>query len=412
MKHFLNLLLLSALFHFGNAARTQISCSVFLYGSPDWQLTNKTSECVRAVKRVREFCGGSNINFIITQHWIDANKDNIIDGFCIFNEKGKCASVTSKTITEFKDGMSACFKEAVKQNFNTLSITPHLDHYEQKVWRNKQDMNPLIKYDGIHRYWDVMLKPIVNAIKESVPISTRILFSMQGEMGYMVIKNPSYWHICAKAIKTLLSQYKKCLIGVSYNHSGVCREACNPNSKKYVNITQFTAFTNYLDFMGISNYYRMNASLTLDQYNNGAVGFAKELSFLGVNLAQFISKKTFLYSEIGVGGAYPNHNIKAKTPQEALDGPYRGMMGPYKVKNDPWLPVHMRDFRRKYYKRMIQWAAKGTGPSYRVDYAFTWNVNSWDIAGIYKNETGAEGVFRDYTIIKYLKNWNDKAISY
>lgn len=63
-----------------------------------------------------------------------------------------------------------------------IAITPHLDDgLEYGGWRNALVFDPLAKYSGFS-YYEVMLKPIAQALNAVIDPTTQVWFAMQGEM--------------------------------------------------------------------------------------------------------------------------------------------------------------------------------------------------------------------------------------
>ncbi len=404
MKYYYIVFILS-LYHLSVFANIDLSCSVFLYGVNDWNITNKHSNCMNMVSKVRDFCGGTSVNFVITQHWLDYNNDYIPDRFC-FIVGDNCKPVDKYLVNEFTKTLSICFDHAIKKGFKTIAITPHLDDGMRKGgWRNVLDMHPTKKNYGFS-YSDIMLSPIATALKRK---NIKVRFALQGEMNKMIVKYPTVWLSLSKTYKKQIGG-KDTKIGISMNFNKLCgMNACSKRDN--IDFHELRKLFSEIDFIGISSYPSMNTNIPLDEFQNCVFIFEQELSVVGISLRNILKNpnKEFHFSEFGIGGGTCGYmpGCVAVTPGQALKTPYYGIHGPYSKQRDPWNNNVMRNFIRYYYKQTVKWVSQKTGPVYRVHYIFIWNVASWDITGIYHPSTTSEGSYRDIEIVKTLKNWNN-----
>lgn len=416
LKSIMTSIILFVSYILATQAKTEISCSVFLYGENDWYINplTKQSKCINQVARVREYCGGSKLNFVPTLFWFDYNNDMVPEAYGTkFNLDYILANDTNIKI--YRDGMSKCIQYAIQQKFTTIAVTPHLDDGSGKGgWRNALILNPLQKYDGKYSYYDVVIKPLVDAFKFATGTNTnvQIYFAMQGEMNLMVWKYPMEWLRMLKAVKCLLPNNPK--TGISLNFNKMCgMNSCDlANVNTTLNITGAQLLMNNIDFLGISSYPEVTPELTTSEFQGSAFILEGELRMMGIEIQEVLRMNPnmeFHFSEFGIGGAGCDSQL---APNVASAGrcPFFGVFEQYKEKTDPWKSLEMKTYLAKYYTRAVQWAAAGTGPTFKVSQVYVWNVASWDAMGIYHDSTSISGTYRNMDVVRVVKDWNDKGI--
>jgi hypothetical protein len=407
------LLLVLAYFTIAEASRkVEVSCSAFLYGQNDWEVKQDTSRCIEEVHRIRNNCGGTKINFVITQFWIDELNVGKINSFGT-KLGNNVVPVSPNNLRVLTTGMNACFKAAVNLGFTTIEVTPHIDDgMGRGGWRNALVMNPLRKYDGDFSYYDIIIRPVVNAINaviSGVPPGKRvhIYMSMQGEMNFMLWKFPTEWHRMMNIIRRSLPTGAK--VGISVNFNKLCGLSfCTPDIVSTLNISSIKLLLASIDFLGMSSYPSVSPQPKPTDFQRDVVTLANEFKKLGINLQNLLRAphKELHFSEFGIGGATCTHQ-PATSASEAVKCPYYGIFGDYKASTDPWRNVTMRRFISDYYKAAVKWAAMGTGPTFNVSHIYMWNVASWDVTGIYHTDTNAQGSYKVGDVVTTLKKWND-----
>jgi hypothetical protein len=61
-------------------------------------------------------------------------------------------------------------------------VAPHLDDgLKRGKWRNMFHFDPLWKDPNGYSYWDIMLKPILDAANEVLPAGKTFWFGVEGE---------------------------------------------------------------------------------------------------------------------------------------------------------------------------------------------------------------------------------------
>ncbi|NBP59479.1 hypothetical protein EBU71_23565, partial [bacterium] len=321
----------------------------------------------------------------------------------------------STNIYNFYKGMVQCFNYAIIKGYTSIEITPHLDDGSVggNQWRNAVVMNPLRKYDGTYSYYDVMIKPLVMAIRDATKTTdlVKIYFSLEGEMNLMLISFPEKWLKLIKTVKCMLSKNTK--VGVSVNFNKLCGyNFCDEKSLQNFDIIAIKNLFTSIDFLGMSSYPSVTNLSNLNSFQNGIHSLSDELSYFDINIKTLRDTGIEIhFSEFGIGGATcAGNGYPAINPLDAMQCPYFGVFGSYDISTDPWNEPHMKRFQTIYYTQFVRWIANGTGPDYIVDEVFLWNVASWDVTGIYHDSSTLSGTYRNDDVSTIIKNFNDKAI--
>lgn len=396
-------------------SHVEISCSAFLYGDNDWKVNTTVvpiaSNCINEVLLVRRNCGGTKINFVVTQFWLDALRNGNITGYG--TKYGEyVVPINNTLVSSMVRGMYACFLTAVANGFTTLEITPHVDDGSNTgAWRNTLSMNPLQKYDGVYSYYDTTVQPIVlalNAVLKSNP-NTKVYLSLQGEMNLMLWKFPREWHRIIKGLRCIMPRTVK--LGLSLNYNKLCGDYCNSQQLSTFNMADIAQLLNDIDFLGMSSYPTTSAFPSPSDFGNAARALASEFTLFHFDLLAWSNNpaKEFHFSEFGVGGKACDGRV-ATTPDMAVACPFYGIEGDFKAITNPWGPTHMQSWLGSYYGQLATWASQGTGPDIKVTAIYVWNVASWDVMGIYHASTSVEGSYKSDAVVRIVKKWNDHKI--
>lgn len=398
------------------SARVEIDCSVFVYGQNAWLYNvSDTSECIASVSRVRQYCGGSKINFYPTAHFYQTN--SVATGFCYWVDT-ECVPVNDSMIQTMAIGMFKCFDAAVKEGFTHIEVSPHLDDGAQSgFWRNALVMNPLAVYAN-YSYYDVMVKPIAQALNQAAMTTTQAYMSMQGEMNLMVMTYPYEFLQMARASKCVIAgstlPVDNVKVGVSLNYNKLFgMDYANTDYAATVDLQAIHNLFYGVDFLGMSSYPNTDAVPLPAQFSNAISPLASELSFVGINLGDLLAAPghELHFSEAGVGGGICNEgNCPAKTFAEAVQTPYFGIFGEFNPATNPWGTPEMQSALTTYYKQFVIWATEEMTYQYPVSAVFLWTVSSWDVCSIYHSDSNTLGTYRIDAICTMLQNWNDKGI--
>lgn len=308
--------------------------------------------------------------------------------------------------------------------FDEVLIAPHLDDGTKTGhWRNMLLMDPEKKDKYGFSYVDIMIKPILSAVKAvyNTP-GKRFLFGMQGEMGGTVFFHPDGYSRIAAAIRAQYKGPAQVKVGVTFNHgymAGVinrendehCAIPVTPKCKldgafgkllpldKWPHAATLKAnkpalgkLFDSVDFFGVSNYARAPEDVKPEHIESSAAKQEAELAILGFNLKAMYSKpgKFYIMNEFAIGGGISEcGNVKATNGRDAGLFPWLGSTVTYTQATDPWenykgpnARVPARDYMRKYYQAALKLLSTG-GQKYKFSGAYLWNVVSWDIQGIH-----------------------------
>lgn len=143
-------------------AAVQLSPSVQVMGEHDWVQQSgtpsgqPTSRCLDMVARARRYSSSSKLNFVVVHHWLP-NRDGFgVSSHCYMHTssgaspgagaQGQCLAWTADAVAAFKNSMTNCFTEALKQVF-TPYIRPYLDDGAQR-WVTVP-ANHSVEYDSL-----------------------------------------------------------------------------------------------------------------------------------------------------------------------------------------------------------------------------------------------------------------------
>lgn len=178
----------------GSAAKraSQISSTVILFNMNEIDTASTgdgdfTSQCISTLYKAAE-SGSNTVNFVNTQYWsYNISDKNHVQFYCYKEhyERDTCIEFDAAAIVRFKRGMRNCFRKAVEMGMD-ISLTPHLDDaFGLGAWRNALIMDPTAKHAGNNTeqggfsYYDIMLKPLAQALNAVISNSTKVYFAMQ-----------------------------------------------------------------------------------------------------------------------------------------------------------------------------------------------------------------------------------------
>ena len=93
---------------------------------------------------------------------------------------------------ELRGWCAAAFARAVEHHLG-IAVLLHLNaHGAIQHWRNDYDFDPLAPLSGTS-YADALVRPVMEALEESVPADWPVQVSLQGEMGRTVFAHPQSW---------------------------------------------------------------------------------------------------------------------------------------------------------------------------------------------------------------------------
>ncbi|GBF92700.1 hypothetical protein Rsub_05069 [Raphidocelis subcapitata] len=424
------------------------------YGQP-------ISQCELLLNRAKE--GGSNsVNLVPTQYWIDdasakyqpnvCHPDNWAENqkvsyYCSrFEWNSNCEPFNAQNIARFEKGIKGCIQKA-HDMFDEVLISPHLDDGTKTMhWRNMLFFDPYTKDKYGYSYWDIMLNPILKAVKEVyTKPGKRFIFGPEGEMGGTVFYAPASYQ---KVVDTIKSEYKgpaKVDTALMFNHAylpGVINRAEDvygalPQSKmwkldggwgalkpfeqwpEYARLKAsqpaLIKLLNSVDVLGVSCYARASETPKPSELESCAVKYDAELKAQGFDLKAWAAKpgKQFIYNEFALGGGISEcGDTPAKTRAEAGRFPWLGATTTYSWNLNPWKDALISQYNRDWYKAAMDLFRTG-GLQYPISGVYLWNVVSWDVQGIHpaSSEWGnLNNSYRDTTIMEWIKQYNAKAV--
>ncbi len=301
----------------------------------------------------------------------------------------------------YDDAMRATLREKLHQVFArmvehhmVIAVLPHIDcGGKVRTWRNWVDFDPLESYGGCS-YGDLVLGTIADELAATVTSETPVELALSGEMGSSLFQHPdSYRKIVAQLRER--PKLKQLKIGVSLNHNKVAGEG-NPKGAKEVHLSdehrkQMQALIDECDFVGVSAYFQMSATPSIDDFLRGIEKFMKELATHELTVPK---DKPIEFSEVGIGGQQTRHGVVDL--EKAIQSPWEGTA---EARNNPWAIDSMRDLRRQYHIQLTKLLATQPAP-WRISAAFFWSMGSWDPWG------HGEPAFADPEIEKAVENHN------
>lgn len=356
----------------------------------EWDFKN----CPKQAKKVIDL-NARKVNLVPTLHFIP-NDDLSIKNLCMNSTNKRCESIDHQILARLKSYWKNCFKVLIENNIKIM-ITPHLDDGSQMgLWRNKVLFDPLKKYSGEFSYYETVIKPMIDALKDLNQYKLPLEFSMQGEMGATLFYAPNSYKMLKNTIKTALKNSK---VGFSLNYNHI-----NGDYQKF-NTQNIQSLVNHMDFIGVSAYrpiYTKENQIADQPFKNTVLEFIEQFKDLGITIP--LSKK-IVFSEVGIGGgSLLNDGFTfASDIYEMAQAPHSGI---FQYQANPWARKDFFQFRRAYYKKLDQFLSyqffKFFNP---VIDAYIWNADSWDVLGIYPK---SEKYKDDYIINNYLTSFRSQ----
>ena len=291
--------------------------------------------------------------------------------------------------------LNAAFSRAVHHRLD-ISLLLHLNsHGEKQDWRNNFDFDPL--HGGKNQsYRDAMIRPILRAIKESVPADWPVDLSLQGEMGTTVFRYPEQWKKLYEECRLSLGTHPRRRVGMSFNYNSVAGNAGQSCSRE-----KMRALWDKVDFIGISLYHGVSSSPKPSDFDYALGSFAGEFQGIGCPLPP---QKPIHIVEIGIGGGGQSKDdwqpvIPAPTSAQALASPY---LGTHEIQKNPWALPELAKARRDYFNAFLEFASLPR-ERHPIEAISLWSFGSWDVHGI---ETP---IFGDAQVSEKIRAFNQIA---
>jgi hypothetical protein len=292
----------------------------------------------------------------------------------------------------FRDAFAKAIGQAVRRGLN-ISLLPHLDPAGGTVneWRNLYRFSPA-RVIGAGSYESLLIDPLADAIEAEATADTRIDIAISGEMGRSLFQHPTEY---LKLVQRLRERFAanprtaRVKIGVALNWSGLAGEADDSTIDRAAVAELFAE----LDFVGLSCYAPVSLPPSAEDFVAATQNFLEELRSLGGDLRK---GARLVYSEVGVGGGYPEFGIdgpRYPTPKQVAAKPYEGRGH---GRNNPWQDPALAKLRSEYYAALSDYLADQPSKLPFVEKAFLWSEGPWDPQGVvspaYRDQAIAEAI--------------------
>eukprot|EP01023_Acetabularia_acetabulum_P004930 TRINITY_DN12056_c0_g2_i1.p1 TRINITY_DN12056_c0_g2~~TRINITY_DN12056_c0_g2_i1.p1 ORF type:complete len:300 (+),score=45.34 TRINITY_DN12056_c0_g2_i1:182-1081(+) len=291
-----------------------------------------------------------------------------------------------------------------------------------------------------------MLKPLADALRNTLQYNTTIWFGLPGAMGATILYNPYSYIEAIEMLRDVIvseSQIQPNLeFGLGFNFNKLCGcvlmdvvdtveyidrfpDAIAPVLNTF-DVEGLQALFEVIDFVGISSYAQLKPYFATPELQNAIYYFDREISEFGVDLRQLMKNGLDLhFMEYGVGGGSSQEGGgRAATQDEVAQFPFFGIFGAYNKGVDPWEMQSYslnpaRAYMHYFYTQTMQLAGSAIQPNYdisreffhshyiyNVRAIFIWNLASWDVQAIYPDSTTDQGSYRDEYVVELIKNHN------
>ncbi|KIZ04437.1 hypothetical protein MNEG_3525 [Monoraphidium neglectum] len=439
-----------------SAKPVELSSSVILFYSSELypHYGQPISQCELLLNRAKEG-GAKSVNIVPTLYWYDPAsqklqtgvcnaeawaENQVVDHYCDKWEwDSPCEAFSWDKVSRWETGMKDCIKKA-HDMFDTVLISPHLDDGTKTMhWRNMLWFDPLKKDKNGFNYFDIMLSPILKAVKASYTQAGKtFIFGAEGEMGGTVFYAPESY---LKIFRTIREEYKgpaTLKTALMFNHAylpGVINRGDDvygaiPEGKFWKKdggwgpLLPFDQWPEHerlskalpairrllksVDVLGVSCYARTSADPQPVELESCAVKYDAELSAMGFDLKAWtnLPGKSFIYNEFALGGGISEcGNTPATTREEAGRFSWLGGTSTFTKSIDPWKVNTIQQYNRDWYQAAFKLLKNG-GINYKLSGVFLWNVVSWDVQGIHPASSSGEGTFKDEVISQQIREYN------
>lgn len=339
---------------------------------------------VRLVRRAARL-GCRRVNVVVTM-LCKINKTRHVTSFGLW-QKNKYVALNEKLLSEFRAALEATFAEAAAHDMD-LAVLVHLDSWGKiDDWRNHFRFDPLVRH-GKFSYQEALITPIADALAATVTPSTRVDFSIAGEMGRSVFAHADSYAQLANQLHRD-RRLPNLQVGVSLNFSSVAGGRQPTAAER----EQMQRLVDRCDFVGLSDYRPFELPPDPNDFARTVDAFVQEMAHHGAHLPDALPLH---FSEVGLGGGKEN-GVPARTPAEAAQTPWKGCNDP---RQNPWRRRNMRQLRIDFYRALLEFLAH-QGSAHRVTQAFLWSEGSWDPQGI------LDPAFADPEIIRLIRLHNE-----
>ncbi|CAN5539231.1 hypothetical protein BH18VER1_BH18VER1_16200 [soil metagenome] len=296
---------------------------------------------------------------------------------------------------EFKRWCAAAFGRAVEHNVE-IAVLLHLNaHGPIQHWRNDYDFDPLKPMCGAS-YADALVRPVIEALEDSVPASWPVQISLQGEMGRTVFAHPGAWLKLLNEVKHR-GKLQRATFGLSFNYQWVSANV-HPEAPDQAVLRKLWQAC---DFVGVSMYQKLGVPPRAGVIAASVEQFVAEFSELGCALPEATPLHLVEFG-IGGGGQRPDETFHA--PALSVEAAARTpFVGTDKLEENPWHSAELVRLRRQTYAAFCDFLARPIAAR-PVHAAYSWSYGSWDVHGLVHPE------FADAEISRRIHEHNRAAI--
>lgn len=363
-----------------SAQPTPLNSSVLLFDLRTLQ------RAPRQVERAAEL-GNRRVLFVVTVQCRLSPELRVLEHGFMVERRNDWASpdnfipLDEERLTRFTDRLAKAFGRAVELGMD-VAVLPHYDPAGEVLeWRNLYRFDPFEERRG-YSYATAVIDPTIEALRRVAKPTTRIQFSLSGEMGRSLFEHPAAYRRLAKRVRDWLGDWPL-EVGVSLNHSGVTGEY-EPTADER---REVQALINDCDFLGFSNYSPFKLPPSPEQFGDSCQKLLDELAALSITLPDGTPMQ---FTEIGLGGHRADPASAAAKPWE----------GGATARRSPWELEPMTQLRRDYHAALLDFLRTQPGPR-RVSAAYFWSQGPWDPQGIDQPR------FADEAIIEAIREHNE-----
>lgn len=371
--------------------------------------------------------GGRAVNFVVTGYYRADGDGRMTDlGYKVGERDRALQPYTFEAAYAFSAGLAECMRLVAASGFG-LAVHIHLDDADDAgTWRNALVFEPFTRY-GPLSYWEALVRPAAQAVRDANVNKAPVYFSMQAEMGATLFYHAASYRSMVPRVKAAVAEggtpAAAVRVGVNINWEKVCGcpgglmpssnyfselQARWPEVRRSLSVWDVQALLRAVDWIGVSAYAPLPEAPAARDLDGSLRRADRELRLFGVDLRSL--RKELVYSEFGIGGGQSaDYQSPARSPRAAAAAPFWGVNGRYAPGRDPWVAPDMRAFRRHFYDAALVFAAAGGSPDFKVSAIFLWGIISFDVTGVHYLSTSPAGSYGDANITAAIRAHNAAA---
>ncbi len=295
---------------------------------------------------------------------------------------------------EFKGYCASAFRRAVEKGL-TIAVLLHLDSSGPiQHWRNEFDFDPLVPRRA--SYEDAMVRPVMEALEETLPAGWPVQISLAGEMGRSVFAHPRSWLTLLKRTRNR-GKLRHASFGLGFNFEMVSGQV-TPDAAAQSALKRLWS---ECDFIGISLYQQLSVPPRAADFAFGVGHFVGQ--FFGYGCALPDDRPLHLV-EVGLGGGGHVTDTSFRTPAVDVKAAARTpFVGTNKAEENPWSHPALATFRQQTFQALLEFLSVPM-THHPVRAAYLWDVGSWDVQGL------RDEVFADEEISRRIQEHNRASV--